>query len=140
MQKLAVGIATVDALRRRVAQRIAGKAGKHIVLTRMMPVQKDALLAGGSMYWVIAGQVRARQRIVSMDSFGGKGGGKGKGPKRCRITLDPEVVETECVPRKPFQGWRYLRNDEAPRDLTVLEPVAGLDPAFHRELAELGLL
>lgn len=139
MQKLAVGVQTVDALRRRVAQRLAGKAGRHVVLTRMMPVQRDALLAGGSIYWVIAGQVRARQRIVAMDAFGGKAG-TAKGAKHCRITLDPEVVETECVARKPFQGWRYLKGDEAPRDLTVLEPVAGLDPAFHRELAELGLL
>ena len=135
MQKLAVGVPTVEALRRRVAQRIAGKAGKHIVLTRMMPVQRDALLGSGSLYWIIAGQVRARQRILAMDAFGG-----GKKAKRCRITLDPDVVETECVARKPFQGWRYLKADEAPRDLTVLEPVSGLDPAFHRELADLGLL
>ena len=138
MQKLAVGISSVDALRRRVAQRIAGKAGKHVILTRMMPVQRDALLEGGSIYWVIAGQVRARQRIVAMEAFGATKAGKKS--KRCRITLDPEVVETECVARKPFQGWRYLKADEAPRDLTVLEPVVGLDPSFHRELAELGLL
>ena len=135
MQKLAVGVPSVDALRRRVAQRLAGKNGKHIILTRMMPLQRDALLAGGSIYWVIAKQIRARQRIVGMEAFGG-----GKKAKRCRITLDPDVVETECVPRKAFQGWRYLKGDEAPRDLTVLAPVAGLDPAFHRELADLGLL
>ena len=139
MQKLAVGIRDVDALRRRVAQRLAGKGGRHVVLTRMMPVRHEELAAGGSMFWVIAGQIRARQRILAMDAFGG-GKTNAKGGKRCRITLDPDVVETECVPRKPFQGWRYLRAEEAPRDLTVLTPVEGLDPAFHRELAELGLL
>ena len=135
MQKLAVGVPTVEALRRRVAQRIAGKAGRHIILTRMMPVQRDALLDGGSLYWVIAGQLRARQRIVAMEAFG-----SGKKAKRCRITLEPEVIETECASRKPFQGWRYLKPDEAPRDLTVLRPVEGLDPTIHRELADLGLL
>ena len=149
MQKLAVGIRDVDALRRRVAQRLAGKGGRHVVLTRMMPVRHEELTAGGSMFWVIAGQIRARQRILAMDAFGGaegKGSGKGAGKggrkaaKRCRITLDPEVIETECVPRKPFQGWRYLKGEEAPRDLLVLAPVDGLDPAIHRELAELGLL
>lgn len=140
MQKLAVGIRDVDALRRRVAQRTSGKAGKHVVLTRMMPVRHEELVAGGSMFWVIAGQIRARQSIVAMDAFGG-GSGKGvKKVKRCRITLDPEVVETECVPRKPFQGWRYLKGEDAPRDMTVLAPVDGLSPAVHRELAELGLL
>ena len=135
MQKLAVGVGSIDALRRRVRQRLAGRGGKHVVLTRMMPVRHEELVAGGSMFWVIAGQVRARQRIVAMDQFGG-----GRGAKRCRITLDPEVVETACVPRKPFQGWRYLRDEEAPRDLTVLTPIDGLEPAMHRELAELGLL
>ena len=143
MQKLAVGIRDVDALRRRVAQRISGKAGKHVVLTRMMPVRHEEMVAGGSIYWVIAGQIRARQAIVAMDAFGGgKKGGTGgkKAAKRCRITLDPEIVETECVARKPFQGWRYLKSEEAPRDLTVLAPIDGLDAAVHRELAELGLL
>ena len=141
MQKLAVGIRDVDALRRRVAQRLAGKGGKHIVLTRMMPVRHEELATGGSMFWVIAGQIRARQRILAMDAFGsGVGKGGKKAAKRCRITLDPEVVETECVPRKPFQGWRYLKGEEAPRDLTVLAPIDGLDASMHRELAELGLL
>lgn len=150
MQKLAVGIGDVEALRRRVAQRLAGRDGRHVVLTRMMPVRHEALAAGGSLYWVIAGQIRARQRILRMEAFGGsKGSSKGSGKtsakggpkaKRCRITLDPEVVETECAARRPFQGWRYLAPGEAPRDLTVLAPLDGLDAAMHRELAELGLL
>ena len=134
IQKLAVGIKTVDALRRRVKQRLAGKSKAHVVLTRMMPKRTDEITAGGSIYWVIAGQVRARQLIVSVQPFG-----NGKA-KRCRITLDPAVVETECVPRKPFQGWRYLEQADAPDDLRALDDRIGLPPTFHRELADLGLL
>ena len=134
MKKLAVGVKDVDALRRRVAQRQKGRSGKHVILTRMVPKRADELREGGSLYWVIAGQVRARQRIVSIEPFG-----NGKG-KRCRVTLDPEVVETERHPHKPFQGWRYLEPSDAPGDLRILDRIEGLTPALHRELADLGLL
>ena len=134
MKKLAVGIRDVDALRRRVTQRLKGRVGKHVVLTKMTPKRADELREGGSLYWVISGQVRARQRIVSLEPFG-----TGKA-KRCRVTLDPEVVETECHPHKPFQGWRYLEAADAPSDLRVLASIEGLSPTLHRELADLGLL
>ena len=135
MKKLAVGIKNVDALRRRVEQRSRG-AGKHVVLTRMVPKRLDALREGGSLFWVIAGQVRARQRIVAIEAFGGA---KAKG-KRCRVTLEPVVTETECQPHKPFQGWRYLEAADAPGDLRDLGDPGGLTPALQRELADLGLL
>ena len=134
MKKLAVGIRDVDALRRRVAQRVKGRAGKHVVLTKMTPKRADELREGGSLYWVISGHVRARQRIVALEPFGA---GKAK---RCRVTLDPEVIETERHPHKPFQGWRYLEVADAPGDLRVLGEADGLTPALHRELADLGLL
>ena len=132
MQKLAVGLSSVDALRRRVTQRTKSGKGKHVVLTRMMPRRADELRAGGSMFWVIGGAIRARQRILSVESFAGN--------KRCRITLEPTVVETEPAPRKAFQGWRYLPSDDAPGDLRQPDPDSDLDPALQRELANLGLL
>ena len=134
MKKLAVGIRDVDALRRRVAQRLKGRAGKHVVLTRMMPKRVDELREGGSLYWVISGHVRARQRITEIEPFG-----SGKA-KRCRVTLDPEIVETERYPHKPFQGWRYLETKDAPGDLTAIGQAEGLPDGLHRELADLGLL
>ena len=134
MKKLAVGIGSVDALRRRVEQRVKSRTGKHVVLTRMMPKRADELREGGSLYWVISGQVCARQRIVAVEPFG-----NGKS-KRCRVTLDPEVVETERQPQKPFQGWRYFEASDAPGDVRVLEAIDGLCPQLHRDLADLGLL
>ena len=134
MKKLAVGIRDVPALRRRIAQRLKGRAGKHIVLTRMVPTRADELREGGSLYWVISGHVRARQRIRAIEPFG-----NGKA-KRCRVTLDPDVIETERHPHKPFQGWRYLAASDAPGDLRTLGEIEGLSPSLHRELADLGLL
>ena len=134
VQKLAFGLKSVDALRRRVKQRTAGKSKSHVVLTRMMPKRSDEIVAGGSLYWVIAGQIRARQRIRSVEAYGSAK------VKRCRIVLEPKVIETECVPRKAFQGWRYLEAHDAPDDLRQLDTSLGLPPVMHRELADLGLL
>ena len=132
LQKLAFGIATVPALRKRVASRAGGRSGKHVVLTRLTPKRAEELLEGGSLYWVVARAIRARQRILAIEPFAGA--------KRCRITLEPVVVETEAVARKAFQGWRYLTLEDAPGDLRTLDPTVDLDPGLHRELADLGLL
>jgi hypothetical protein len=46
-------------------------------------------------------------------------------------------------PTKPFQGWRYLRPDEAPVDLTLGPRARGEDllpPDMRRELRVLCLL
>lgn len=51
------------------------------------------------------------------------------------------MVRTEWQPRRPFQGWRYLKATDAPRDLADGE--GGwqlLPPDLRLELANLGLL
>ena len=80
----------------------------------MWPKRADELLAGGSLYWVFHGLVLARQRILGLEPRRG-----GDGIERCAIRLDPEVVRTLPQPRRPFQGWRYLRPEDAPRDLVA---------------------
>ena len=137
LQKLAFGLRDVDALRRRVKQRAKTGGGKHVVLTRMTPKRADELRDGGSLYWVVKGSIRARQEIRAIETFDSKGR---KGGKRCRLILEPEVIETERVVRKAFQGWRYLLPTEAPHDLTQPTVEGHLDPQLGRELAELGLL
>ena len=60
---------------------------------------------------------------------------------RCRLMLDPEVVRTEWQPRRAFQGWRYLKPADAPRDLGKGRAgLAEMPPKLRQELAELGLL
>ena len=61
--KMAVGIADLDDLRRVRAARIE-QLGGSFVFTRNHPRRAEAVLRGGSLYWVIRGQIRARQRIV----------------------------------------------------------------------------
>jgi hypothetical protein len=139
--KLCVGADSIDDLREWVSERslIAIAAGmdphsSHI--TRMIPKRDQELLDGGSLYWVIKGQVQARQRLLNLKSFTDV-----DGISRCELVLGPEVIETEFQPRRAFQGWRYLTDDDAPRDLMNLgDGATDLPLDLRRELAELGLL
>src|SRR5690606_6956309 len=105
-------------------------------ITRMVPKRDHDLLDGGSLYWVITGQVQARQPLLDIKTV------TDADPiSRCQPVLGPEVVETELRPRRAFQGGRYLRDAAAPRDLTNMgDGAADLPLELRRELAELGLL
>jgi hypothetical protein len=86
--------------------------GERCHVTRMWPKRDAELLAGGSLYWVIKGLVLCRQRILRLDEVTGA-----DGILRCGLIMDPEVIRTEPVPRRAFQGWRYLETKDSPRDL-----------------------
>ncbi|MFT4162205.1 DUF1489 family protein [Shinella zoogloeoides] len=139
--KLCVGADSIEDLREWVSERslIAMAAGmephsSHI--TRMIPKRDRELLDGGSLYWVIKGQVQARQQLLDIKTFTDS-----NGISRCELVLGPEVIETALQPRRAFQGWRYLTEEDAPRDLTNMgEGTADLPMELRRELAELGLL
>lgn len=83
---------------------------RHV--TRMWPRREKELLDGGSIYWVIKGEVLCRQRVLRLDEVNGE-----DGIKRCAIVLHPELVATVTAPRRAFQGWRYLTPEDAPVDL-----------------------
>jgi hypothetical protein len=113
-----------------------GQKPEHIHTTRMVPKRADELKAGGSLYWVIKGQVAARERILDIRPFVDK-----EGIGRCRIVLDGKVVPVEPRPFRAFQGWRYYQEKDAPKDLTRAAPgVAKMPEQLRRELRELGLI
>ena len=136
--KLCVGAESLDDLQFWSKQRLADMAANQEEMqlyhtTRMVPKRVDELLDGGSLYWVIKGQIQARQKLVDIRPFV-----DGEGIRRCKLMLDNEVVPTQWHPKRAFQGWRYLKMDEAPSDLGKSE--AGLPVHLRSELAELGLL
>jgi hypothetical protein len=139
--KLAVGAESVQDLTDWVRQRLKEKKRKgqkpeHIHTTRMVPKRADELKEGGSLYWVIKGQVSARERILDIRPFVDK-----EGIGRCRIVLDGKVVPVEPRPFRAFQGWRYYQENDAPKDLTRAAPgVAKMPEQLRRELRELGLI
>ena len=136
--KLCVGCDSIDDLAEwidyRVAEaRKAGRKPQHFHITRMVPKQASDLLDGGSLYWVIKGNVQVRQRLMDIETFADE-----DGIRRCRLALEPRLVPTEWQPRRPFQGWRYLEPKDAPPDLGKAREGA-LPPELAAELAELGV-
>ena len=137
--KLAVGVESVKHLAELQKQRVKkaraeGRKGlRH--LTRSTPRRADEVLDGGSIYWVIAGVIRARQRIVGLGQV------DDDGRSYCAIGLDRTLVRVEPRARKPFQGWRYLEAADAPPDLKVSAAATEEMPAeMAAHLKELGLL
>ena len=63
--KLAVGIDDIDDLRR-IREARAAERGGSWVYTRNHPRRAQEVLAGGSIYWVIRGQIRVRQRVTGL--------------------------------------------------------------------------
>ena len=139
--KLCVGCDSVAELEGWIKQRLKekrkrGEKAEHIHRTRMVPKRADELKDGGSLFWVIRGEVTCRQRIRDIKPFRDK-----DGTGRCAIVLDPKVVLVAPRPYRAFQGWRYLAAEDAPRDLDKAAPGAAAMPeTLRRELRELGLM
>ncbi|WP_075996222.1 DUF1489 family protein [Salaquimonas pukyongi] len=138
--KLCVGATSIEDLQswiegRMAQKRAEGLAEEHIHVTRMMPKRMDELLDGGSLYWVIKGNIQVRERLVDIRPFTDK-----EGIRRCELVMDGKLIATRWQPRRAFQGWRYLTAEDAPGDLSGDEGIAALPPGLRNELAELGLL
>ncbi len=134
LMKLAVGIADLPHLAAVQAER-ARSAPPLRHLTRNHPRRAAELIDGGSIYWVIGGNMLARQRIFDIQPADEDG--------RTALLLDPVLVALTGRPTRPFQGWRYLDPAAAPADLPRGGVAAGEDAlpaALRRELAALGLL
>jgi len=113
-----------------------GEKPERIHTTRMLPKRAAELLDGGSIYWVIRGEILCRERILAVRPFVDR-----EGVSRCQLVLDPKCVLVQPRPYRAFQGWRYLEVKDAPPDLDHAAPGARHMPeTMRRELRELGLL
>ena len=130
--KLAVGIDDVDHLRQ-IRQVRAAERGGNWVYTRNQPRRAQEVLAGGSIYWVIRGQIRVRQRVTGLRSERDE-----TGRRYCLIEVDDELVPTFPRAWRPFQGWRYLASTDAPPDRSV--PAEAPSDRMLAELRALGLI
>ena len=119
------------------AERAAGRPRRLFHRMRATPTRAQEILDGGSIYWVIKGYVRARQRILEIETRIDS-----EGRKRGFLRLDPKLVPTVLHPSKPRRGWRYLNVGDAPPDRGEAdERGAGELPSeMAAELRELGLL
>ncbi|MFY0611591.1 MAG: DUF1489 domain-containing protein [Hyphomicrobiaceae bacterium] len=140
--KLCVGVDSIEDLEHWQAERLATSARENgqpelFHRTRMVPKRQDAVLDGGSLYWVIRGVIQVRQQILALEE-----GQKDDGTRCCRIMLHSELVAVRPTPRRAFQGWRYLEADDAPPDIGRGrgKQLAAMPAQMRRELAELCLI
>jgi hypothetical protein len=125
---VSVGNQSVDQLRSTQSRRLI--AGDLCHVTAQRPQREAELLNGGSVYWIIKGNIAVRQKVTALEKLFDHEG------EKCGLILDPELVETELFSRGPHQGWRYLEDADAPRDLRDLVDEANEDEESEGELSE----
>ena len=140
LKKLSVGSTSIESLKE-WHQEVLARRGKIIHVTRSFPRRAEEILpqkggAGGSIYWVIKGKMCARQLIDEFIEVEREDGGVS-----CGIVMKPGLIPVFEKRHRPFQGWRYLEEKDAPLDLPSGE---GCEDAMPMEMAEelrdLGLL
>jgi hypothetical protein len=140
--KLCVGCDSIEELALWQRQRLAtlrqvNPKAELMHVTRQTPRRDGFTPGSSSIYWVIGGFARVRQRIAGLKEVRGA-----DGILRCGLVLDPNLVTTAAYPRRAFQGWRYLAAEEAPADSNAATPeaVGSIPSAMHAALTELRLL
>ncbi len=106
------------------------------VWTSRKPARAHELINGGSVYWIVKNQIQLRQEILGIEEITEEG----EKPSYL-IMCAPELIRTQPMARRPFQGWRYLEPSNAPKDLgPVGEVDQTIDAALEKDLREAGLL
>ncbi len=137
--RTAAGIESIDHFKEVIARRTIDVDGVRLYpfSTRRQPVRHEELLKGGSVYWIVKRKICIRQDIMGfqMDV-------DGAGKSFCWVFTRPELILTETFPKKPVQGWRYLKPEDAPNDLSAdyRRAANDLPPEMVKELKKLGLL
>ncbi|MBI3512868.1 MAG: DUF1489 domain-containing protein [Proteobacteria bacterium] len=141
MMRLAVGVRDIEHLasiqKKRKKIQLPKRGGKAVPsYTTHMPKRAEELLDGGSLYWVIKGLMRVRQRLLGFRPYVDD-----EGRTRCMLLLDTTLVPTLPTAFRAFQGWRYFDPASAPADLTKAgKGAANMPPQMLAELRSLGLL
>ncbi len=139
--RVAAGVKSVDHLREVVERYTYHHDEYGLVMpltTRNRPKRQEELLTGGSAYWIVKNVILARAPLIAFEEFQ-----TGDGRMAINMLIKPEVILTEPRPKRGFQGWRYLKPEDAPIDLGVKGTGQSYDDMpveMMTELKELGLL
>jgi len=130
MTKVAYGAQSLDELHGWFHERRVQGDGTARLTTRYLP-KRHAEMIGGSLFWIHKHQLVARSEILAFEEA--EGG-------RTHIVIAAKVIDVHPVPRRAHQGWRYLEDENAPRDLADGEVAETLPANLAGELAKLGLV
>ncbi|MAH04728.1 MAG: hypothetical protein CL561_04135 [Alphaproteobacteria bacterium] len=141
--KLAVGIDNIDHFHQIQQAEAVDYNGQRAVpcWTRYKPKAADEILDNdGSIYRVVKNRIVCRHKILGFEMVETAEHGT-----MCAIMQDAEMIETVAMPKRAFQGWRYLKESDAPSDKGAYHGSASVeaedvDPAMLEELKEAGLI
>ncbi len=99
--------------------------------TRYLPKRHEEM-AGGSLYWIHNHALVGRSPIRGFEQ---------RPDGRWWIELEPMLIAVYPRPKRAHQGWRYLAEDKAPRDLAEGEDIGDVLPGrLAGKLEKLGLI
>ncbi|ALE16912.1 hypothetical protein AMC99_01621 [Altererythrobacter epoxidivorans] len=126
MTKIAYRSGSIDNLRRWVES-----GSRAEMTTRYLPKRHEEMI-GGSLYWILDHTIKARSPIREFEQ---------RKDGRWTIWLDPQLILVHPAPKRAHQGWRYLAEENAPRDLKDGEDVGDVLPGrLAGKLERLGLI
>ncbi len=128
MTKIAFGAKNFDDIRGWFDER---RKREMKLTTRYLPKRHEEMV-GGSLYWIFEHNIVGRSPIIGFEQT----------PEgRWWIRLEPTLVPVEPRPKRAHQGWRYLKADDAPRDLPAGEDPGDVLPGkLAGQLLKLGLI
>ena len=99
--------------------------------TRYLPKRHEEM-EGGSLYWIFEHALIGRSPLIGFEQ---------RDDGRWHIRLEPRLIPVVTKPKRAHQGWRYLKDEDAPRDLGDGESSGDvMPPKLARELMKLGLV
>ena len=126
MTKIAYRSESIHTLRKWVE----GQPDGAVMTTRYLPKRHEEM-AGGSLFWIHDHSICARSPIREF---------RQRDDGRWNIILSPELILVEARYKRAHQGWRYLEEDKAPRDLGADEQQGDVLPGkLQNKLRKLGL-
>jgi hypothetical protein len=110
----------------------AERGEEALLTTRYLPKRHAEIVPGGSLFWIFKSQLVARSGILRFAEAENL---------RTHIVISTRLIDVFPIPCRAHQGWRYLEDQHAPRDLTEGEDASEAMPGrLAGELARLGLV
>lgn len=133
LTKVAYGAQSLEEMRSWFATR--GPEAR--LTTRYLPKRHAEIVTSGdegngSLFWIFKHQLVMRSPILRFEEAeGGK----------THIVIEPRLIDVRPMPKRAHQGWRYLEDENAPRDLGEGESTGDVMPGhLASDLARLGLV
>ena len=114
----------------------ATRGPEAMLTTRYLPKRHAEIAAPdgsrGSLFWIYKHQLVCRSPILRFEAA--EGG-------RTHIVISTRLIKLHPGPKRAHQGWRYLTDADAPRDLAEGESAEDTMPGkLAADLARLGLV